>query len=119
MSYKMMTATEAIDYLFTLPSKERVFSFTFDDLDLDPDCDPSGWHGVQMTRIFDEWHGVFAVGYWGGGSTFAYDIYGNVDGDTSRECVSAFCAQKLQVYMNNFGDCVGPCEKICVEVKEF
>ena len=116
--YKMITAKEAIDLLFALPSKERMLSFTFDDLDLEPDCNPSGWHGIQMTRIFDEWNGVFAIGYWGGGSTVAYDIYGHVEDDNDRDSVKTFCTQKLQEYMNNWCDFIGPCEKICVEIEE-
>lgn len=117
MSYKMMTAKETIDYLFELPRKERELSFTFDNLDFDPDCVPSGWHGIKMMRIFDEWHDVFAVGYWGGGSTVAYDIYGCIEDDNDSGCVKEFCVNKLQEYMNNWSDLFTTCEKICVEIK--
>jgi hypothetical protein len=118
MSYKMMTAAEAVDYLFALQCQEKKLNFTFDDLDIDPDCDPSGWHGAQMTKIFDEYYGIFAIGYWGGGSTFAYDIYCNVYDVDDCEEVKEFCTQKLQQYMNDCWDSAGNCEKICVEIKE-
>jgi hypothetical protein len=114
--YKMMTAKETVDYLFELPRKERELSFTFDGLDMDPDCAPSGYHGIKMTQIFDEFSGVFAIGYWGGGSTVVYDIYSSVD-DGNRDYVKEFCAQKLQEYMNDCWDSYGNCTKICVEIK--
>ena len=117
-TYKMMTAKEAIDYLFELPDDQRELSFTFDDLDYDPDCDPSGWHGMKVMNIFDEWHGVFAIGYWGGGSTVAYDIYGLTEDENDGVHVREFCANQLQNYMNNWCDMSKLCEKICVEIEE-
>jgi hypothetical protein len=116
----MMTAEEAIEYLFLLPRKQRELNFTFDDVDVDPDCDPSGWHGVQITKIFDEFDGLFAIGYWGGGTTVVYDIYGLVANSDDEQYVKKFCVEKLQEYMDNNLDSGLPikCESICVELLE-
>ena len=117
MSYKMMTAIEAIDRLFTLKTKTKTVNFTFDNIDEDPECDPSGWYGIKLTKIFDEEDYVFVMGYYSGGSTEAYDIYGMVDNSDDEECVKKYCAARLQNFMNTWCDSFEPCEKICVEIK--
>lgn len=115
--YKMMTAAEAIDKLFTLKTKTKTLDFTFDDLDLDPDLEPSGWYGMKLTKIFDEDDYVFAMGYYGGGSTETYDLYGMVDDVDDIERVKEYCTKRLQNFMNTWCDLSVPCAKICVEVK--
>ena len=56
------------------------------------------------------------MGYYGGGSTTGYDIYGMVD-DADDICrVKDFMAEKLQNFMNVWCDSFEPCEKICVEI---
>lgn len=114
MRYKMMTATEAVDELFKLKRPCRL-DFTFDNIDEDPDCEPSGWYGMRLMKIFDEEDYVFAMGYYGGGSTEAYDIYGMVD---DIENAKEYCIRRLQRFMNTWCDSFEPCEKICVEIKE-
>ena len=116
--YKMMTAAEAIEELFKLKTRTKKLAFTFDDIDIDPNCEPSGWYGMKLTKIFDEEDCVFAMGYYGGGSTEAYDIYGMVDNSDNIECVKEYCAARLQNFMNTWCDSFEPCEKICVEIKE-
>ena len=116
MEYKMMTAAEAIDRLFTL--KTKTLDFTFDNINKDIDCEPSGWHGMKLMKIFDEDDGVFAIGYYGGGSTETYDIYGMVDNSDNEECVKDYCTARLQIFMNTWCDTFETCEKICVEIKE-
>lgn len=116
MKYKMMTAEEAIEELFEL-DRPCGLDFTFDDIDEDPDCDPSGWYGMKLTKVFDECDYVFAIGYYGGGSTKVYDIYGLVDNSDIEECVKKYCTDKLQKFMNTWCDSFGCCEKICVEIK--
>ena len=116
MSYKMMTAAEAIDKLFGMEHVKEL-SFTFDDLDMDPECDPEGWYGMTLMKIFDEDDGVFAMGYYGGGSTEAYDIYGMIDASDDEECVKEYCAARLQSFMDTWCGWSGPCEKICVEIE--
>ncbi len=120
MKYKMLTAKEAIDYL--VETKDKSFDFTFDILNLDPDVEPSGWYGVKIINIFDENpYGFFVMGYYGGGSTDGYDIYGNVGDADNIEEVKAFMTRKLQVYMNIWCEWTqlgGVCEKICVEIEE-
>ena len=119
MSYKMMTAKQTIDFLFNLPETQREVDFTFDDIDKDPDCDVSGWYGVKLTKIFDETDYVFVMGYWGGGSTEAYDIYGLIDNSDDEDCVKEFCTEKLQNFMNCWcDDSFNHCKKICVEIEE-
>lgn len=116
MQYKMMTAAEAIDYL--IATKDKSIDFTFDDLDIDPEADVSGWYGVKIINIFDENpEGFFVMGYWGGGSTEGYDIYGNVDNSHSIDCVKDFMSEKLQNFMNMWCGSFEPCKKICVEIK--
>ena len=115
MSYKMMTAKEAIEELFKL-DRRRTLDFTFDDIEIDEDCEPSGWYGMRLMKIFDEDDYVFAVGYYGGGSTETYDIYGIVDNSDDEECVKEYCAARLQSFMNTWGDTFEPCAKICVEI---
>lgn len=117
MKYKMMTAAEAVEQLFK-PEQQNALDFTFDDIDKDPNCDISGWYGMKVLRIFDEEYGVFAMGYYGGSSTEAYDIYGMVDNSDDIECVKEYCAARLQSFMNTWCDSFEPCEKICVEIKE-
>lgn len=114
MKYKMMTAKQTIDELFNLESKQ--IDFTFDDIDKDPECDPSGWYGLRLTKIFDEDNYVLAIGYYGGGSTEVYDIYGLVDNSDNEECVKEFCAEKLQDYINIWSGLNDDCKKICVEI---
>lgn len=118
MKYKMMTAEEAIEKLFSLKTKTRALDFTFDDIDIDPDCNISGWYGMRLIKIFDEEDYVFAMGYYGGGSTETYDIYGMVDESSDIESVKKYCAKRLQGFMNTWGDSFEPCKKICVEIKE-
>lgn len=115
--YKMMTAAEAIDKLFELKTKTKRLDFTFDNIDEDPECDPSGWYGMKLMKIFDEDDYVFALGYWGGGSTEVYDIYGMVGDSDNIECVKEYCTQRLQNFMNTWYDSFEPCKKICVEIK--
>lgn len=115
MKYKMMTARQAIDELFNMESKQ--LDFTFDDIDKDPDCDPSGWYGLRLTKIFDEDDYVLAIGYYGGGSTEVYDIYGLVDNSDNEEYVKEFCAKKLQDYMNAWSGLNNDCKKICIEIQ--
>lgn len=115
--YKMMTAAEAIEELFKLDKPSKL-AFTFDNIDEDPDCDPSGWYGMRLMQIFDEDDYVFVMGYYGGGSTEAYDIYGMVDDSDNVERVKEYCAKRLQSFMNTWCDSFEPCEKICVEIKE-
>lgn len=115
--YKMMTAKEAIDYL--VETKDKSFDFTFDRIDLDPDVEVGGWYGVKIIDIFNEHpYGYFVMGYWGGGSTEGYDIYGNVDNADNIKEVKEFMARKLQAYMNIWCDYNAVCERICVEIKE-
>ena len=115
--YKMMTAAEAIDELFKM-ERQRDLSFTFDNIDEDPNCDVSGWYGVKLMKIFDEEDYVFVMGYYGGGSTEAYDIYGMVDNSDNIECVKEYCTKRLQNFMNTWCDTFKHCEKICVEIEE-
>lgn len=117
MKYKMMTAAEAIEELFKLKTKTKKLDFTFDDLDIDPECEPSGWYGMKLMKIFDEEDCVFAMGYYGGGSTETYDIYGMVENSDDIESVKEYCAARLQNFMNTWGDSFEPCEKICVEIE--
>ena len=114
--YKMLTAAEAIDELFRM-ERQSELAFTFDNTDEDPDCDPSGWHSMKLTQIFDEEDYVFAIGYYGGGSTETYDIYGMVGESDNTECVKEYCTARLQNFMNTWSDSLEPCEKICVEIK--
>ena len=114
--YKMMTAVEATEELFKMERPSEL-AFTFDNIDEDPEYDPSGWYGMKLMKIFDEDDGVFAMGYYGGGSTEAYDIYGMVDNSSDKECVKEYCAARLQNFMNTWCDSFEPCEKICVEIK--
>ena len=115
--YKMMTAAEAIDKLFEM-ERPRELAFTFDNIDEDPECEPSGWYGMKMIQIFDEDDGVFAIGYYGGGSTETFDIYGMVNDSYDVKCVKKFCTKKLQSFINMWCDSFESCEKICVEIKE-
>ena len=115
--YKMMTAAEAIDKLFGM-ERQKELSFTFDDIDKYPECDPSGWCGMKLMKIFDEEDYVFAVGYYGGGSTEVYDIYGMVDNSNDVECVKQYCAKRLQNFTDTWCDSFEPCGKICVEIEE-
>ena len=115
MKYKMMTAKQTINELFE--SEQKQLDFTFDDIDKDPDCEPSGWYGLRLTKIFDENDYVLAIGYYGGGSTEVYDIYGLLDNSDDEECVIEFCTQKLQDYMNIWNTVNDYCEKICVEIQ--
>lgn len=117
MIYKMMTAAEAINELFKM-ERPKTLSFTFDNIDEDPECEPSGWYGMKILQIFDEDDGVFAMGYYGGGSTETYDIYGMVDNSDNEECIKEYCAKRLHNFMNTWCDTFVPCEKICVEIKE-
>lgn len=115
--YKMMTAKEAIDYL--IETKDKSFDFTFDNLDFDPYVEPGGWYGVKIINIFDENpYGFFVMGYYGGGSTEGYDVYGNVEDADNIEKVKEFMSHKLQAYMNIWYDCNEVCERICVEIKD-
>lgn len=124
MKYKMMTAKEAIDYL--VETKDKSFDFTFDDYEMFGEYiesgeyeEPSGWYGVKIIDIFNENpYGFFVMGYWGGGSTEGYDIYGNVGDADNIEEVKEFMARKLQAYMNIWCDCDAICTRICVEIKE-
>lgn len=115
--YKMMTAAEAIEELFKL-DRRRTLDFTFDDLDKDKDREPSGWFGMRLMKIFDEEDYVFTMGYYGGGSTEAYDIYGMVDDSYNIGRVKEYCTKRLQNFMNIWCDSFEPCKKICVEIKE-
>lgn len=117
MKYKMMTAAEAINRLFEM-ERFKELSFTFDNIDEDSECDPSGWYGMKLMKIFDEEDYVFAMGYYGGGSTEVYDIYGIVDNSSNVECVKEYCTKRLQNFMDTWCDSFEPCEKICVEIKE-
>jgi hypothetical protein len=117
MNHKMMTADEAIEHLFKM-ERLRKLAFTFDDIDEDPECDPSQWYGMVLTKIFDEEDYLFVMGYYGGGSTEVYDIYGMVDNSDNMDCVKEYCAKRLQNFMNTWCDTFEPCEKICVEIKE-
>ena len=114
MKYKMMTAKQTIDELFNRESRQ--LDFTFDDINQDPDCDPSGWYGLRLTKIFDEDDYVLAIGYYGGGSTEVYDIYGLVDNSDDEDYVKEFCTKKLQDYMNTWSESNYDCKKICVEI---
>ena len=114
MRYKMMTAKQTIDELFNMESKQ--LDFTFDNIDEDKECDPSGWYGLKLTKIFDEDDYVLAIGYYGGGSTEVYDIYGLVDNSDNEECVKEFCTNRLQDYMNTWSGLNDNCKKICVEI---
>jgi hypothetical protein len=116
MKYKMMTAAEAIEELFKM-ERSRDLSFTFDNIDEDPECEPEGWYGMKLTKIFDEEDYVFAVGYYGGGSTEVYDIYGMVDNSDDIECVKKYCTKRLQSFINTWCDTFESCEKICVEIE--
>jgi hypothetical protein len=118
MKYTMMTATEAIDKLFELKARTKKLDFTFDDVDMDPECKPSGWYGMKLMKIFDEEDGMFAMGYYGGGSTEVYDIYGMVEAADDIECVKEYCAARLQSFMNTWCGSFKTCEKIYVEIKE-
>lgn len=113
--YKMMTAAEAIEELFTM-DEPKGLAFTFDDIDEDPECDPSGWYGMRILKIFDEYEGVFAMGYYGGGSTEVYDIYGMIDNSEDIEYVKKYCTNRLQGFMNTWCDSFEACQKICVEI---
>lgn len=118
MKYKMMTAAEAIEELFKLKTRTKKLDFTFDDIDIDPECEPSGWHGMKLMKIFDEEDCVFAMGYYGGGSTETYDIYGMIENSDDIERVKEYCTARLQNFMNTWGDSFEPCKKICVEIRE-
>lgn len=116
--FKMMTATEAIEELFKQGERSEL-NFTFNDIDRYPDEDVCGWYGMRLTSIFDEDDGVFVMGYYGGGSTEAYDIYGLVENSDDEDCVKEFCAEKLQNFMNCWcDDSFNRCKKICVEIEE-
>lgn len=116
--YKMMTAREVIDTLFEMPDGNQNLDFTFDDIDTYPEVEPCGWYGIKLTKLFDEWDKVLAIGYWGGGSTVVYDIYNRVDNSDNDESVKEFCVDQLQYFMNMWCDSTGACEKICVEITQ-
>lgn len=114
--YKMVTAAEAIDRLFSM-EHPRELSFTFDDIDESPAVEPSGLFGMKLIRIFDEEDFVLALGYYGGGSTEVHDIYGTVDNSDDIECVKEYCTQVLQKFMNTWCGVFTPCHKICIEIE--
>lgn len=118
--YKMMTAKQVIDYLWTLEKNEDI-SFTFDDIELDPDIEPTGWYGIKIARLFDEFYGFLAIGYWGGSCTQIYSL-DEIAFDFSRTkedndfYLKQFCVLKLQEFMNSYTEYDYPCNKICVEI---
>lgn len=116
MKCKMMTAREAIERLFSMQNKTKRVDFTFDDIELDPNIEPSGWYGMKLTQIFDEYEEVFALGYWGGGCTEVYDIYNCVE-EYDSETIKDFCVNKLQEFMDKWCDRMSGCDKICVDMR--
>ena len=113
--FKMMTAAEIIELLF----KVRELSFTFDDIELIPDTKPSNWYGIKLTRLFDEEGYVLAIGYYGGGSTTVYDLTdATYDFFNNISAVKKICVEKLQEFINNWGEYHNSCEKVCVEMPD-
>lgn len=118
--YEMMTAKQVIDYLWTLEENEDI-SFTFDDIELEPNIIPTGWYGIKITKMFDEFYGFLTIGYWGGSCTEIYSLDEIVfDFNCTKEAkdfyLKQFCVLKLQEFMNSYTDNDCPCNKICVEI---
>lgn len=115
--YKMMTAKEVIDLLWDTKSVD----FTFDNIDEDPDCDPTGWYGVKLINIFDEQYGVIAMGYYGGGFTYVYEIE-QLDPEVEKEEeLKQVCVWALEKYLSMMRENEGydsDYGKVCVEIKE-
>ena len=121
MKYKMMTAKEIVDLLYEMPDDEQMLYFTYDDCtDFEEGDEPDGGvYCVKFTRIFDEFDKVFAIGYMGGGSTVAYDLYGCVDNTYDSTYLKEFCTKKLQEFLDTWCEWGQPgtvCEKVCVEI---
>lgn len=112
--YKLVTAKEAVDIMFGSCFVNQALNFTFDQ---DLEREPSDWFGMKLTELFDESEKVFTIGYYGGGCTECYDIFGLCDDTIHIASVKEFCVHKLQKYMDTWCEFGKPCEKICVEIK--
>lgn len=116
--YKMMTAKEVIDRLWDRVGLNRKVDFTFDNIEVCPEREPSGWYGVKLLTPFDETDELLAFGYYGGGATRVYHVNSILDGDSSEEAIKLACAKRLQMYMDEMCEWNGKCEKVCVEIEE-
>ena len=53
-----------------------LFDITFDDEDsVKVYGEPTGWHGIKITKLFDEEGGVLCFGYYGYGNTKCVALY--------------------------------------------
>ena len=113
--YKLMNAREVVKEMFK--RKDKCVDFTFDqEIDDNEAFESTGWYGIKLTTIFDEYDGVLAIGYYGGGYTECYDIYRCVDDIGNLDAVKQFCADKMQRFMDNNCEYDGVCSMVCVEV---
>lgn len=89
------------------------FDFTLDQSTDDwyHEKEPTGWFGAKITSIFDEYQGIFAIGYYGGGCTRIVDI----DYECYDKNIGTCIIEALKDYINNQADDI---EKICVEVTD-
>ena len=113
--YKLMNAKEVVEEMFK--RQDKFVDFTFDqEIDSNEVWEPTGWYGIKLTTIFDEYDGVLAIGYYGGGCTECYDIYECVDDIGNLDVVKQFCADKMQQFMDHNCECDSGCSMVCVEV---
>lgn len=90
-----------------------IFDFTLDQStdDFYNETEPTGWYGAKITTIFDEYQGVFAIGYYGGGCTQIVDIGYEFPNKNAETCI----IEGLKDYINNQADHI---KKVCVEITD-
>ena len=112
--YKFMTPQELAKAIAIAPFNTE-FDFTFDsEEDIKVRLEPEGWYGAKITTIFDEYDGIFAIGYHGGQLTRCYDLYAE-DCFDKEETI-----KKLTQWINDFF-VIAPENyygKVCVEITE-
>lgn len=89
------------------------FDFTFEQstADFHYGTEPTGWYGATITTIFNEFQGIFTIGYYGGGCTRTIDIEFEWYNKNIETCI----IEALKDYINNQANHI---EKICVEVTD-
>lgn len=71
----ILTLDEFINYIISHIKSHNEINIDFAEEFLPDASDGTGWYGVKYpVHIFDEAHGLFAIGYYGGYSTKTFEI---------------------------------------------
>lgn len=114
-NYVFVSKDQFAKILSVLPMNKEICFTLHDDPDLIlTGTTPEAWFCAKRTEIFDDFNGLLAIGYMGGGHTAVYNVYDELTSAHSEILIDEFLEDYLLAeFVEDFDE-----ENICLEITD-